>query len=146
MWAWRDWKRTTYVSEKITVQYSFKLIMIIIIIIIIIITWSSLNTAFNFKQNTWSYIAKNGVRPAIDLKIICLARVRFEFETPGRNASVTDLNSTLCFFLWCRHYTEDSWCSCTLNVVCRFRTVLASLSLKRKVRLMRSPVCLSVHP
>jgi hypothetical protein len=44
--------------------------------------WGSLNIVFSFKQNTSSYIAKNGVRPTIYLKIIRLARVRFEFETP----------------------------------------------------------------
>jgi hypothetical protein len=43
---------------------------------------SSLNIAFNLKQNTYHYIAENDVRLTIDLKIICLARVRFEFETP----------------------------------------------------------------
>jgi hypothetical protein len=37
---------------------------------------------FNFKQNTSHYVAENDVRPAIDFKIIRLARVRFEFETP----------------------------------------------------------------
>jgi hypothetical protein len=49
--------------------------------------WSCLNIVFNFKQNTLSYIAKNGVRPAIDFKIIRLARVRFEFENPGLKGS-----------------------------------------------------------
>jgi hypothetical protein len=44
--------------------------------------WSSLNIVFNFKQNTSSYIAENDVRPAIHFKIIRLARVRFQFETP----------------------------------------------------------------
>jgi hypothetical protein len=37
---------------------------------------------FNFKQNTLPYIAENDMRPAIDFKIIRLAHVRFEFETP----------------------------------------------------------------
>jgi hypothetical protein len=41
---------------------------------------SSLNTVF--EQNNQHYIAENDVRPAIDFKIIRLARVRFEFETP----------------------------------------------------------------
>jgi hypothetical protein len=41
----------------------------------------SLNVVFNFKQNTSPYIAENDVLPAIDFKIIRLARVRFEFET-----------------------------------------------------------------
>jgi hypothetical protein len=44
--------------------------------------YSSLNIVFNFKQNTQPYIVENDVRPAIDFKIIRLARVRFEFETP----------------------------------------------------------------
>jgi hypothetical protein len=44
---------------------------------------SSLNIVFNFKQNTLHYIAENDVRPAIDFKIIRLARVRFQFETPA---------------------------------------------------------------
>jgi hypothetical protein len=44
---------------------------------------SSLNIVFNLNQNTSHYIAENYVRPAIDFKIIRLARVRFEFETPA---------------------------------------------------------------
>jgi hypothetical protein len=45
---------------------------------------SSLNIVFNLKQNIQHYyVAENDVRPAIDFKIIRLARVRFEFETPG---------------------------------------------------------------
>jgi hypothetical protein len=43
---------------------------------------SSLNIVFDFKQNSKRYIAENDVRPATDFKIIRLARVRFEFETP----------------------------------------------------------------
>jgi hypothetical protein len=58
------------------VQYSFELIIIIIIIC------SSLNIVFNFKQNTLHYIAENDEWPTIDFKIIRLARVQFELETP----------------------------------------------------------------
>jgi hypothetical protein len=44
-----------------------------------IIMCSSLYIVFNFKQNTLYCIAENDVRPAIDFKIIRLARLRFEF-------------------------------------------------------------------
>jgi hypothetical protein len=50
--------------------------------------WGSLNIVFNFKQNILSYIAKNGVWPTIYFKISRLARVRFDFETPGLEPSV----------------------------------------------------------
>jgi hypothetical protein len=43
---------------------------------------SILNIEFYFEQNTFHCIAVNDVRHAIDFKIIRLARVRFEFETP----------------------------------------------------------------
>jgi hypothetical protein len=59
--------------------------------------WGSLNTVFNFKQNTLSYIAKNDVRPTIYFKIISLARVRFGVETPALESAEPSRRTLLCF-------------------------------------------------
>jgi hypothetical protein len=76
MWAWREWKSTTYVSQEITVQYSLKLI-----IVIIIIMFSSLLLCLILNK-ILNIILLKMTCGRVDFKIIRLARVRFEFETP----------------------------------------------------------------
>jgi hypothetical protein len=48
---------------------------------------ASLNIVFNFKQNTSHDIAENDMESAADFKIIRLARLLFEFETPDVDRS-----------------------------------------------------------
>jgi hypothetical protein len=63
--------------------------------------WGSLNIVFNFKQNTLSHIAKNGVRPTTYFKTIRLARVRFEFETPALEDIFSDnADENIAFKRW----------------------------------------------